>query len=519
MKKIKSILSVLMAATIVLLTGMSVEAAPIDTGKAVTFTIHKYDDEVITDSTAGEEAAAGALTGLQPLANVQFRVSKTNLSQDPGAATTFPTAAAVVANKSLYGVGSGTVITTNASGEATTTIAAANQGIYLVEEILNPAIDNATSSDNLGEPFLVSLPMTNADGDDWNYNVHAYPKNKVKDGPEVRKEIDEADLVNKGVNVGNDVTWRIVSEIPADLYYVAEGNSKVYAQKFEITDALSKGLTYKNISFKTIKGTAEADLTLTGLDYTLTKTPNQNEGPVTLKFVLTDSGKEKVQATGADKLVIGITTTINSSALTVDSITNEATLDYTNSLGVDYTKKTQDGTNPTDPKPEVHTGSTGFIKYSSKTGATLKGAKFAIADTEANAKAGRYIKKDSTGKIIFYGEPGYAAATVYEVESNNSGVVQFQGLKFGGDAESSTNYYVMETFAPKGYQLLKNPIVVKVSKNSDLSATTSNTKVYNNEKFILPKTGGTGTVLFSVAGILLMGAAIVIIGKSKKRKA
>ncbi|MCP1103453.1 fimbrial isopeptide formation D2 family protein/LPXTG-motif cell wall-anchored protein [Aequitasia blattaphilus] len=530
MKKLKSVLSLLMVAMLVLTSGINVKAAPIDTTKDVTFTIHKYDSTVIKDNGNGQALnPATDLAGAKPLENVEFKIYKTNIEQSPGEEKAWPIAKDVLENKGTYGIVDADAVTmkTNSSGEATTTISAANQGIYLVEEINNPALDNGDTSavaNKLGEPFLISLPMTNADGTDWNYAVHAYPKNKVKDGPEVEKEIEKAGQTSQGANVGDDVTWRIVSEIPSDLCYLADdGTTKIYAKEYKITDALSAGLTYKSVSFKTIKGAAETALALTTPgDYTVSPS-GVEDGPVTVVVTLTNAGKEKVQNTKADKLVVGITTTVNKAAISVDSITNVATLNYTNSLNYSYEKNTQDGSNPNKPKPDVHTGSTGLTKVKGSNGTVLGGAKFAISDTAANAKAGKYIKRNATtGKITLPGASDYSSTSdpIYEVESDaTTGYVQFEGLAYGPLATDTTDYYVMETFAPSGYQLLKNPVIVKVGQKSSLTTITDATKVHNNEKFILPKTGGMGTILFTGAGILLMGAAILIIRKSKKNNA
>ena len=46
-------------------------------------------------------------------------------------------------------------------------------GLYLVQETDAPAQITGKVGD-----FLVSIPMTNADEDDWLYDVHVYPKNK-----------------------------------------------------------------------------------------------------------------------------------------------------------------------------------------------------------------------------------------------------------------------------------------------------------------------------------------------------
>ncbi|MFR3686132.1 MAG: SpaH/EbpB family LPXTG-anchored major pilin, partial [Enterococcus sp.] len=437
-----------------------------------------------------------------------------------------PDAATVLANPGTYGINLSSPNQTKATdvnGEATYSIAAADQGIYLVTEVANPVVEDAE-----GIPFLISLPSTNKDGTDWNYDVHAYPKNKLKDGPNIKKEVETSDVTNKGVNVGDDVKWRIISDIPEDLYYTDTNNKEIYAKKFEMVDVLSKGLSYKGVTF-TVDG---SPLTLTSTtDYTAIATPQGIDTKLT--FSLTKDGMKKVAkaATATYPLfTLEVLTTVTQDALTVDKIENKATLNYTNSIGVDFVANTDDSKVPGDPKdpvdptkptvPEVHTGSTGFVKFAAGTSTALSNVKFAIANSEANARDGKYVKKTATGRIVFPGDAAYATATDYIVESNPTGQVIFEGLKYGNDNESwetaKTTYYVVETKAKDGYQLLKNPVALDVSKNSDLPAKLQSNKVYNNKGFTLPKTGSAASLVLAAAGIFTLTAAYIVFKKSRK---
>lgn len=60
-------------------------------------------------------------------------------------------------------------------------------GFYVVVETTTP--DKVTDP---VDPFIVSVPMTTKDGDNWLYNVHVYPKNKTTYG--------EVTLEKKGNN-------------------------------------------------------------------------------------------------------------------------------------------------------------------------------------------------------------------------------------------------------------------------------------------------------------------------------
>jgi len=87
-------------------------------------------------------------------------------------------------------------------------------------------------------------------------------------------------------------------------------------------------------------------------------------------------------------------------------------------------------------------------------------------------------------------------------------------------------YYLVEVNAPKGYNLPDvntTPIVAVnyTSFDSDPTNVTydpvSPTEIYNSKSFLLPFTGGKGSILFVVAGIILIGAGLaLIVGRRKK---
>jgi len=47
---------------------------------------------------------------------------------------------------------------------------------------------------------------------------------------------------------------------------------------------------------------------------------------------------------------------------------------------------------------------------------------------------------------------------------------------------------------------------------------TATVTVTNNQGFTLPKTGGMGTVMFTVAGVALVGIAVLILVSSRKKR-
>ena len=94
-------------------------------------------------------------------------------------------------------------------------------------------------------------------------------------------------------------------------------------------------------------------------------------------------------------------------------------------------------------------------------------------------------------------------------------------------------YYLTETKAPGGYNKLSAPIEITITdaKNAagdaapdgivdDKGATTGYVQatVVNSAGFVLPTTGGMGTALFTIAGVVLMGASVLVLALFVRRR-
>ena len=124
--------------------------------------------------------------------------------------------------------------------------------------------------------------------------------------------------------------------------------------------------------------------------------------------------------------------------------------------------------------------------------------------------------------------------------TDGEGKITIPDLKAG-------TYYLVETKSPTGYQLLANPIKIElVRKGShiqvaidgtvyepsetedpkgDIYVVEQETKndevhitVYNNKNFVLPLTGGTGTLLFGGGVLLAMAVLFLTLWKLGKKK-
>ena len=113
----------------------------------------------------------------------------------------------------------------------------------------------------------------------------------------------------------------------------------------------------------------------------------------------------------------------------------------------------------------------------------------------------------TSGSYVFAGwTTGSEVAT--EIVTDENGAITAKGLK-------TTTYYLLETETIQGYNLLKEAETVEVTENSSC---TKSLTVKNYKGSLLPSTGGIGTVIFYVCGLLLIGGVIYFVIASKKKE-
>ena len=104
--------------------------------------------------------------------------------------------------------------------------------------------------------------------------------------------------------------------------------------------------------------------------------------------------------------------------------------------------------------------------------------------------------------------------TVTEITTPSSGKFTIQGL----DADT---YLLTEEEQPKGYNKLASPITVVIEANGKVKIDTSYVSVVeveNKTGTILPSTGGMGTtIIYMVGVVLVIGSGIVLLSKKKSK--
>lgn len=416
-------------------------------------------------------------------------------------------------------------ITTDANGQASFNFGNNNDGIYIVVERENDITTGAVS------PFFVAIPGgADADNTD-NYIVEVDVKNTVKDEDVIiEKDVTEIDNDWSTYDVGETHTWIIQSSIPTGM---ATG------LKYEITDTLNYQLTYVGnvkvtVSEKTAKAGEDLLVLTEGEDYILTVTPgtetvNEVEEDITsFKVALTKTGMEKVAAVEGTEPEVRVyfDAYIDEDAIIATEIPNQAHISYENNVGFDFDKDSD--------IPVVITGAGQLLKVdASNHDKVLSGATFnvyreataeEIADetietvkmevpvttTADDGTVTTEMVEKELVQVSFYNNAAMVGEKVTEVVSDEYGKGVIYGLAYG-------TYYLVETKAPAGYNMLPTPVemVIDAASYTDAEVVT----IYNAAGFQLPSTGGEGTTMFMVVGGVIIAAAMMLIVVPKKKNA
>lgn len=292
--------------------------------------------------------------------------------------------------------------------------------------------------------------------------------------PTIEKQVKNGDTwgTTNDAKIGDTVEYKV--EIK-----VADG-----AQKYTVTDTMSKGLTFNSGSLKVTANGAQTT------NYTLTPTENG--------FTLELPESYVSNLTKGTVILVTYNATLNKKAvIDGDGNTNEVTLSY--------------GNHQSTVPSKVTTKSYQFdlVKVDGTTNKLLDGAEFELAD--GNTKLSFVKDDDGNYRVAAAGEDG--ATTTITVKN---GKVNIYGL-------AGKTYTLTETKAPDGYNKLVTPETVNLTDGSMASATIESETyvdggvvVKNNAGTVLPSTGGMGTTLFYVVGGGLMVAALVLLITKKR---
>ena len=341
---------------------------------------------------------------------------------------------------------------------------------------------------DLGYYFVNSTSGTICNLTTTKPSVTIYDKNEK---PEITKEQknDAGTKIEGSVQVGDTIHYEITGKVPSTTGY------DTYTYK--ITDTMSNGLTFNKDVKVSINGT---DVT-TATGVTVKYTPEIET--VKTGFELTIPVKNYQEQVGKE-IKVTYTATVNENAVgKVEN--NTAKLEYSNKPGTNETGAT------TSVEKKVYTAKIVIDKVEKGTTTKLANAEFVLykKDTATNAVTYYKLTEATTtepAKVTWV--DAFADATVLKTDDN--GAAEFIGLPNG-------TYYLKETKAPNGYNLLTADVEIAISGNENDATTLTHTeKVENNKGALLPETGGIGTIGLTALAVAVVACALFL-PKKKNR--
>lgn len=544
MRKVKKLLGLLLAAVMVLAMGVPTFAA----SGSYTLTISGASDGHTYEAY---QIFAGDLSeNEQTLSNVKWGdgvngeallAALKGTEEEPTAYQTCMTAADVakvlesyennssemkafadIAGQHLTKTTSGTASAYNEDSKSYT-ISGLAAGYYLVKDK-----DDSVPGTDAYTDFILKVVQ----------NTTVTPKSDV---PTVEKKVQEDDKHNQDDGYGNgynDVAdWNIGDAVPFKLIGTLPANFADYdTYQYIFHDTLSDGLDLNKGSIKVYYASDKAGTDKTEISsekYTV-NVPG-TEGTDQCSFEVAFADLTSVEGVNANKyIIVEYTATLNKDAeIGLPGNPNKVSLEFSNnpnSGGEGDTGKT-----PED-KVIVFTYELDVTKVDGANADTkLKDAEFKLYDEN-----GKYVTVDDAGKVTGWADTEEGGSTL---KSDENGLFKVSGLDDG-------TYWLKETKAPDGYNLITDPIKIeikattvndqdwtamegpadaltaleiKVTVGSTTTSGTGDTEsgivatdIKNNKGATLPETGGMGTTIFYVLGaILVLGAGGLLIARRR----
>ena len=361
-------------------------------------------------------------------------------------------------------------------------------------------------------------------------------KNERPDLEKTVKEVDEwKSEADKALS--DTIEYRVKVTVPSN---IAKLNTfSIKDTPVNIIDDIDTIKLYENEDLSTeIIGLTK------GTDYIITKAGNgfvldfiSNSGKVTDAFASKYANGGVLYVSYQAKLTDAAVSTTNGNL-------NAARLDYSNGIYPSATESDKPNPGKEQDKAYIEDKAVVYtfkftINKTNESGEALKGAHFALYKCDASGYTTESDVKGHGAIVKKWEFDGVNAISTFEADKLEAGY-----------------YYLIETKAPDGYNLLTAPVEIKelnvqyvttwstnfqfakdgegpwhlvkreiesatfkYNDNGAVKDITGEMTVVNKKGFELPSTGGMGTVIFSVLGIALVLAGLLVITASRKKAA
>lgn len=281
--------------------------------------------------------------------------------------------------------------------------------------------------------------------------------------PQIHKFVTAIDNKEENVSFEEEANWIIVADVPSDM-----GSKYNY---YRITDTMESELVFK-----------DGSVTVS------TSTDGKNYSPKTSGYTVSDVNNNQFTVDFTTAQLAGVKTVKIEYKTTLDKANTEMGKNIYNNVKLYYATPAAEGEAEETIPPYVWTD--GYV--------------FKKTDLDGNALAGAVFEvQDANGNVI--------GDDYKNITSNDKGFFEVKGLENG-------TYYLVETKAPKGYELLTSKFEFTVSRGS-YNRTSSQPKVIENVPTPdIPLTGGIGTTIFTVTGLALILAGVALFIVSRKTK-
>lgn len=551
-----------------------------DETSARSITITKYQATELNDHNSEGDGTLNTTVTNAKLQGVKFQLQRVK-AVNSGSQLTDPTVQVEGKDYTIDSSFTAVTLTTDANGHAKFNLGndTKNDGIYIVTEVddsgaKDPATGKPVKVTTPANPFFVYVPQTSRGNQSGLiYDVQAQPKNVIENALNPGKTINGKP--GDSVVAGDSFEWELTTGIPSGLYTIAKDDTTVpvvnkngnqlynadhskasvvikagsplylpagsYFDKdgksvqsvavsnFNMHDTLNKDLNYKGATVWV--HSAAGWVQLAKADYTVENKNGEFNMNLTAQGIKEIGSDSITDVTG--KNVTGpfdqISTHIETTVLAGWNGYIPNTFDVTY-----QTPGGKPDTQVPPTEPGYYNGGFDIRKQDASTQADLAGAEFKIATSEANAKAGIFLASD--GKSYSSSDALPSGVSYLSSTSDSKGHAAFDGLPLtwtdGGngvvDVDPTTglpingdkiqdDYWVVETKAPNGYELLKTPQKVQVTLGT-ASDNTVELTVDNKKSTKLPFTGGAGQFFFITVALSSIAVGTAIIVARKKRQ-